>query len=65
MAINFAAANMEGYNNPEVKIIPVTIKADAVINPPQALNNKSTGEIPCFLFPQYSPSGGGRREYRR
>ena len=34
MAINFAAANMEGYNNPEVKIIPVTIKADAVINPP-------------------------------
>ena len=35
MAINFAAANMAGYSNPEVKIIPMTAGlGDEVVNPP-------------------------------
>ena len=27
MAINFAAANMAGYNNPEVQVFPVTVQS--------------------------------------
>ena len=37
MAINFAAANMAGYNNPEVKVIPILAEAKGgltLINPP-------------------------------
>ena len=51
MAINFEAANMEGYNNPKIKIIPVTIEADAVINPPsytELSNICKSGEYPVI-----------------
>ena len=65
MAINFAAANMAGYNNPTIKIISVTIEADAVINSPsytKLSNICKSGEYPiihvtdnnrerCYILP--------------
>lgn len=35
MGINFAAANMAGYNNPEIEIVPLMLDSgDAPTNPP-------------------------------
>ena len=51
MAINFEAANMAGYNNPKIKIIPVTIVDDAVNNPPsftELSNICKSGEYPVI-----------------
>ena len=51
MAINFAAANMAGYNNPKIKIVPVTIEAGEVINPPrytELSNICKSGEYPVI-----------------
>ena len=42
---------MAGYNNPKIKIIPVTIEADAVINPPsytELSNICKSGEYPVI-----------------
>ena len=67
MAINFAAANMVGYNNPKIKIIPVTIDTDAVINPPELHRVKQHMQKRRlhrrFYFLQYYTSAAA--EYRR
>lgn len=46
MSINFAAANMAGYNNPELHVFPVTVKMEgqnAVVD--SALNYSTISNI--------------------
>ena len=59
MAINFAAANMEGYNNPEVYMLRVSLNADTgeILYAPSAsaINNiVKSGFMPAVCL-----TGGG------
>ena len=59
MGINFAAANMEGYNNPEVYILRVSLNAESgeVVSAPRVsdINNIiKSGFIPVICL-----TGGG------
>ena len=59
MAINFAAANMEGYNNPEVYMLRVSLNAESgeILYAPSAsaINNiVKSGFMPVLYF-----TGGG------